>query len=155
MLEIITHPNNILRQKARKLERSEIKSAKIQKLINEMIETMNKKQGLGLAAPQINQSLQIIIVQKNNETVVFINPKILKKSWRKDVLEEGCLSVPEVYCEVKRAKKIKIQALDRNGEVTKFNAKGLFARIIQHEIEHLDGILIIDKQGKCEKPPKL
>ncbi|NQU83436.1 MAG: peptide deformylase [Parcubacteria group bacterium] len=154
MLEIITHPNKILRQKARKLERSEIKSGKIQKLIDEMIESMKEKDGIGLAAPQINKSLQIIIIRKNDGAVAFINPKILKKSWRKESLEEGCLSVPGIYCDVKRSKKIKMQATNRNGETTKFNAEGLFARILQHEVEHLEGILIIDKQ-KCEKPPKL
>lgn len=154
-MKIITYPNEKLREKAKPLDLSEIKKEKIQKLIDEMIETMEKKDGVGLAAPQINESIQIIVVKNNGEPFVFVNPKITDTSWSKSETEEGCLSVPGVYCQIKRPKKIRLVALDRFGVKLKLKATGLFAKVIQHEIDHLNGILIIDKQEKCEKPPQM
>lgn len=157
MLTIVTHPNKILRQQARELKKDELQNFEIQNLIDEMSETMKEKDGIGLAAPQIGKSLQIIIVQKNNETQAFVNPKIISSSWRKNIMEEGCLSLPGIYCEVKRAKKIKMKALSRKGEEVKIVAENLFARVIQHEVDHLEGILIIDRAGgdKCKEIKKM
>ena len=155
MLKIITHPNEILRKKAKKVAISKIKNEKIQKLIDEMIEIMEKEDGVGLAAPQIGESFQIITVKNNSEILVFINPKITDQSWSKSEMEEGCLSVPGIFCKIKRPKKIRLSAFDRFGEKIKLKATGLFGRIIQHETDHLYGILIIDKQEKCEKLSQL
>jgi peptide deformylase len=154
MLKIITYENPILRQKAKKLSKEEIKSKKIQTLAKEMTEAMIKNDGVGLAAPQINESICIIVVKNFGEPVVMINPEIYKKSWRKETGEEGCLSIPGFYCQVKRHKKISVRALDINGEKMDFQAEDMFARVIQHETDHLKGILITDANKKCEKPIK-
>lgn len=123
----------------------EIKSPAIQKLIFDMKETVIPACGIGLAAPQVGLLLRLIVIALNDKLMAFINPKITKFSWRKEVDEEGCLSVPGKFGPVKRSKIIKVEALDERGKLLKFKAKDLFARVIQHEIDHLDGILFIDK----------
>ena len=146
ILPIITNPNDILRQKAKEVV--DIKSKRIQQLILDMTETMKKKDGIGLAAPQINKSLKMVVVNTTNETLVLINPKITKKSWKKENGEEGCLSIPGVFGMVKRHKSVKAKFLDRKGEKVEIKAQGMLARVIQHEIDHLNGILFIDKLEK-------
>lgn len=143
MLKIITNPNKILRQKASAIK--DITDKEIQKLIPEMIETMLRKDGLGLAAPQVGQSVRMIAVRHKDGELIMINPMIVKKSLLKEIDEEGCLSVPNIFGEVKRCKKITVKYLDGDGKQHKISAEGLFARVIQHEIDHLDGILFIDK----------
>ena len=136
--------NPILRQKAQQVK--EI-TAEIKQLVLDMIETLESNQGVGLAAPQVGQLLQIIIAkpEANKEALVLINPQIKKTSRKKDVMEEGCLSLPDISVPVERAVKITVQTLDINGQPNKIKAKGLLARVIQHEIDHLSGILIVDK----------
>ena len=150
-MNIITYPNSILRQKTRKIKKSEI--ANLQSLISKMITIMKEKEGLGLAAPQIGESLKITIVAADNkgEVLVLINPKILRKSLRKELGEEGCLSLPGIYGLVKRPKKIKVTALNKEGKKIKFFAADIFARIICHETDHLNGVLFIDKTKKIIK----
>ncbi|HMB25839.1 MAG TPA: peptide deformylase, partial [Patescibacteria group bacterium] len=125
----------------------------MQKFIDEMKETMVKKDGVGLAGPQVGVTKRLIIVNTKNGTKCFINPEIVKKSWKKEAGEEGCLSVPGVYGSVKRSVRVVIHAYDRNGEKIKLETKGLLARIFQHEIDHLNGVLFIDKikNGKNNK----
>ncbi|PIP29364.1 peptide deformylase [Candidatus Kuenenbacteria bacterium CG23_combo_of_CG06-09_8_20_14_all_36_9] len=148
MLPIITHPNPILRQKARELTREDILNPKFKKLMADMAETMLKKDGFGLAAPQINQSIRLVTVNNNGEIAVFLNPKILKKSWRKNIAEEGCLSIPNVFLPIKRHSTITLEFLNLAGDKQILKTKDLLARILQHEIDHLDGILFIDKAEK-------
>lgn len=143
MLKIVIHPNSILRKKSEKIK--DPLSLDIQKLIPEMIKTMIAKDGVGLAAPQIGKNIRMIIVRYKDNNLVIINPKIIKKSLLKEWDEEGCLSVPGIFGDVKRCKKITIKYLDELGKEKKLSAEGLLARIIQHEIDHLDGILFIDK----------
>ncbi len=143
ILPIIINPNDILRQKAKEVV--DVKSKKTQQLIYNMAETMKKEDGIGLAAPQINESLRIVVVNATNKPLVLINPKITKKSWKKESGEEGCLSVPNVYGMVKRHKSIKVKFLNQRGKRVKIQAQDMLARVIQHEIDHLDGILFIDK----------
>lgn len=143
MLEIIINPNPILRKKSQNV--TDILSDKIQKLIPEMIETMKIKDGVGLAAPQIGQNIRLLVVVYKDKDLVVINPKIVKKSLLKEWDEEGCLSVPHKYGRVKRHKNIILKYLDENKKEQTLKAKGLLARIMQHEIDHLDGILFIDK----------
>jgi len=114
-----------------------------------MAETMEVKDGIGLAAPQIGQLLRIIVVKPNpkEKTLILINPEIKKFSRKKDVMAEGCLSLPNIEAPVERAVKITVQALDLNGRKIKIKAKGLSARVIQHEVDHLEGILIVDKRA--------
>ena len=143
--KIETGANNpVLRQKAKEVK--EI-TAEIKQLVLDMIETMEAKDGIGLAAPQVSQLLQIIIAkpEANKEALVLINPQIKKTSRKKDVMEEGCLSLPNLSVPVARPVKITVQGLAPNGQSVKIKAKGLLARVIQHEIDHLDGTLIVDK----------
>jgi len=136
--------NPVLRQEAKEVK--EI-TAQIKQLVLDMTETMETKDGLGLAASQVGQSLQIIIAkpEPNKEALVLINPQIKKTSRKKDIMIEGCLSLPNIEVPVERAVKITVQALDLNSQKIKIKAKGLLARVIQHEIDHLEGILIVDK----------
>ncbi len=146
LLNIQTGQDNpVLRQKTKKIK--EI-TAEIKQLVLDMVETLEVNNGLGLAAPQVNQLLQIIIAKSepDKEALVLINPQIKKTSRKKEVMEEGCLSLPDISIPVERPNKITVQGLTLNGQLIKIKAKGLLARIIQHEIDHLDGILIVDKR---------
>ncbi len=156
MFEIIKHPNKILRQKSKEINLDEIKNKEFQKLIIEMTETMFKKDGAGLAAPQIGKNIRVIIVNKNNKAIIMINPEISKKSWSKEIDQEGCLSVVDkkgeiYYLPVSRHKKINCIYFDIKGKKQKIEATNLLARIIQHEIDHLDGILFIDRAIEDKK----
>ncbi len=138
--------NPILRQKSEKVK--EI-TPELRRLAFDMAETMEVKDGIGLAAPQIGQLIRIIVVKPkpNEKTLILINPEIKKSSRKKDVMVEGCLSLPEIEVPVERAIKISGQALDLNGQKIKIKAKGLLARVIQHEVDHLEGVLIVDKRA--------
>ena len=121
-----------------------------------MIDTMNSAKGIGLAAVQIGQSIRLAIVNKDadeslKEHLVIINPKIFSASSEIDTEEEGCLSIPGKTCLVPRHRKIKIRYTDVSGQEQKLKATGLFARVIQHEIDHLDGVLIIERTMKMIK----
>ncbi|MFC1700557.1 peptide deformylase [Patescibacteria group bacterium] len=137
--------NPILRQKTNKVKRI---TPEIKELILNMIETMDAKQGIGLAAPQVGQSLQIITIRPDPQqpAIVLINPEIIKKSFKKDIVEEGCLSLPSIQVEVKRPVSITVKAININNEQIKIKTDGLLSRVIQHEIDHLNGILIVDKK---------
>lgn len=136
--------NPILRQKAKQVKEITVQ---IKQLILDMIETLEANNGAGLAAPQVSQLLQIIVAkpEADKEALVLINPQIKKTSRKKEVMEEGCLSLPDISVPVERPNKITVQGLALNGQLVKIKAKGLLARIIQHEIDHLNGVLITDK----------
>jgi len=115
-------------------------------LAKDMIETMIKNEGLGLSANQVGKNIRMFVVHPDlTRRPIFINPEITKTSKRTDVLEEGCLSLPGIYRPVNRTKSIKIKALNQKGKQFKLKANDLLARVIQHEIDHLNGILITDK----------
>ena len=166
-LEIKKYPEPVLRKKAGKI--GEI-TPEIKKLGQDMIETILKSepQGVGLAGPQVGVSKRIIVAQtakgpavfnsrlydyaianqgsgERRRAMVLINPEILKKSRQTEIMEEGCLSLPGILVEIKRAREITIEALDINGKKSKIKAKGILARILQHEIDHLDGVLITNR----------
>lgn len=145
ILLIITDPNPILKKKSVEIELKKINSKEIQELYLNMEKTMEEKKGVGLAAPQIGKNIRLIIINTKDGGVAMFNPKIIRKSLTKEWGEEGCLSVPGLFCQVKRHKKITCKYLNKNGEEEKIIAQGLMARVIQHEIDHLDGILFIDK----------
>ncbi|MFA6428036.1 MAG: peptide deformylase [Candidatus Buchananbacteria bacterium] len=156
MLKIITLPNPILRQTAKELTAAEINSAAIQQLIKEMVPAMIKADGVGLAAPQVAQSVSLVVINRQHldqtaEPLILLNPKITKKSFRKVVGEEGCLSVPGYLGLVSRHKIITVKYLDPAGQPQKLTVKDLFARVVQHELDHLAGILYIDKAKKLFK----
>lgn len=126
----------------------------ILKLADEMIATCRKANGIGLAAPQIGRSIRICIINLEHigmAPFVLINPKIIKKSWKKIEMEEGCLSIPGVFGIVKRPEKIWAKAQNLSGEKLEFNANGLLSRVIQHEVDHLDGILFTTKVTRLTK----
>lgn len=149
-LSILTIPKyeKNLRQKSKQIEPDLIISPAMQIFFDQLGKTMFQADGLGLAAPQVAKQLRIIAVNISNEAHIFINPQITKKSFFKNVAQEGCLSIPNVYGEVERPKKITLKYLDRQGKPHKQKFKNLTARIIQHEVDHLDGILFIDKLVK-------
>lgn len=149
MFKIITNPNPILRKKSQPIK--DVLDVELQKMLPEMVETMIKKDGVGLAAPQIGKNIRLVTVRFKNNNLILFNPIIVKKSLLKEWDEEGCLSVPGVFGDVKRHKKIAIKYLDQNNLEQQLKAEGLLARIIQHEIDHLDGILFIDKAKNLRK----
>lgn len=116
-----------------------------------MAETMYTVSGVGLAASQVGAPKRIILVDgEEDELIVLINPVIIK-SEGEVVEEEGCLSVPDIYSQVKRSSKVTIKALNENGDMIEITKEGLIARALQHEIDHLDGILFIDRIGRMER----
>ncbi|MBU4601070.1 peptide deformylase [Patescibacteria group bacterium] len=151
ILPILINPNPILRKKSTQIRRDEIKTKEFQRLCLDMAETMKEKDGAGLAAPQIGRNIRLVAVKTEDGAVCMINPKIIKKSWAKELGDEGCLSVPDVFGRVKRHKKIICKYLDKKGKEIKIEAEGLMARVIQHEIDHLDGVLFIDKACDIKK----
>ena len=150
------HP--VLRAKARAIERGEIKTASVQKLIDDLLDTMAEYHGVGLAAPQVHQGLRVFVASldagedgdQQAEPYVIINPEISVVG--SDIVEdwEGCLSIPDVRGRVPRAREIKLRALDRHGERIQLSAHDFAARVIQHETDHLDGVLFFDRMRSLE-----
>jgi peptide deformylase len=141
--EILHFPDPRLRNLARPVEEVD---DEIRQLVDDMFETMYDAPGIGLAAIQINVAKRVIVVdvsEDKSEPLCFINPEILEKEGE-ETMDEGCLSVPEIYETVTRAEKIRVRALDREGETFEMDADGLLAVCIQHEIDHLDGKLFVD-----------
>jgi peptide deformylase len=148
------HP--VLRTKARAVERGHIKLPIVQKLIDDMIETMVEYHGVGLAAPQVHEGVRVFVASLEagegspNETVALINPEITPVGG--EVVEdwEGCLSIPDIRGRVPRARDIRVRAFDRHGERVELRAHDYSARVIQHETDHLDGILFFDRMRSFE-----
>ena len=145
------HP--VLRAKARALDKAEIRSAAIQKLIDDMLDTMSEYHGVGLAAPQVHEGVRLFVAaldsgdddEEEAEAIAVINPEITIVG--SDVVEdwEGCLSIPDIRGRVPRAREIKVRALDRTGARIELSAHDFPARVIQHETDHLDGVLFFDR----------
>lgn len=150
--EIIIYPHPLLRQKAKRVKTPI--SPQLLNLAHEMIKIMQKNQGIGLAAPQVGEGKRLIVAAFQNDPLILFNPEITKKSFKKEGSEEGCLSLPNIFGIVKRHRQITLQALSQAGSKININAEGLLARVIQHEIDHLDGILFIDKAEKYTKGEK-
>jgi len=151
------HP--VLRRKARALDKHELKDAAVQKLIDDMIDTMTEYHGVGLAAPQVHESLRLFVAAfdagdeeegREPEPVVLINPEITPVGG--DTVEdwEGCLSIPDIRGRVPRAREIRVRAYDRRGDRIELRAHDFPARVIQHETDHLDGILFFDRMRSFE-----
>ncbi len=146
ILEIKKYPDEVLKKKADYVRSI---NGDLRKLIDDMIETMYNARGIGLAAPQVGVLKRIIVLDTNltenqRSPVVLINPEIVR-SEGEIVSEEGCLSIPGFITKIKRKEKVFVKALDRNGKQIEIEGTGLFARALQHEIDHLEGILIIDR----------
>lgn len=147
-LPIITYPNKILEKKTKKI--TDIKSPEIKELIFDMLETLEKNKGLGLAANQVGAPLRLCIIKIDGKTHILINPKYKSRSWKKIIFEEGCLSFPGQFFPIKRHKKVKVAAQDRNGNEIVIEAEGILSRALQHEIDHLDGILFTSRKVKIK-----
>jgi len=150
---ILTEPNPILRQVSKPVENV---GREEQKLMDDMLETMYAANGIGLAAIQIGVPKRIIVMdiskdENKKEPKYFVNPKIKNKDNQKSTYEEGCLSVPNQFAEIDRPKKCDVEYLDYNGEKKTLIAEGLLATCIQHEMDHLEGILFIDYLSKLKK----
>ncbi len=148
ILEIKKYPSPVLKNKAEEVLTI---TPEVKESILDMIEIVKKEKGIGLAAPQVGVSKRIIVIETEKGVTSFINPEILEKSKEKAIEEEGCLSLPGLYLKIKRAKKIEIRAKNIEGEELKIKAEGLLARVFQHEIDHLDGILIINRIGLLQR----
>jgi len=148
-LTIRLYGDPVLRRKSREVEEV---NGDIRKLIDNMAKLMYQNKGLGLAAPQVGILKRAIIADVGDGLVSLVNPKIL---WRqgKDTMSEGCLSIPAINLEIKRSKEVIVEGLTKEGEKVQLGAVGLLARVLQHEIEHLDGILIIDRVPKKKIKP--
>ena len=152
-MEIIKIPNKILAKTTEKVGLKDIKSGSFKELVLNMKKAMIDNEGIGLAANQINKDLSIFVIDErlaaeNNVPDVFFNPEITEYSKNKDELEEGCLSIPGYGANLKRSKKIKIKAIDKNGNKTKLKARGFLARVLQHETDHLHGKTIKDRANE-------
>jgi len=151
--QILTEPNKILREKSLFVEKVD---EDLQKLMDDMLETMYAAPGIGLAAIQVGIPKRIIVLDiasKDGERnpMFFVNPEIIEKSENNSTYEEGCLSVPGQFAEIDRPDKCHIKYLDYHGLSKEIKAEGMLATCIQHEIDHLDGILFIDYLSKLKK----
>ena len=151
--QILTEPNKVLRQKSLPVENVD---KDLQILMDDMLETMYAAPGIGLAAIQVGVAKRVIVLdieqkEGNKSPIFLVNPEIVEKSKNLSTYEEGCLSVPGQFAEIDRPDKCHIKYLDYNGEKKEINAKGMLATCIQHEIDHLEGILFIDHLSKLKK----
>jgi len=142
-------PDPVLRQKAKKVTKID---KSVQRLIDDMIETMRAAPGVGLAAPQIGVPLRVAVIEiPGNEVMVLINPEIVKRQGER-LVQEGCLSIPGYQGEVKRSVWVKVKAQDRQGRNIRLKGEELLAQALEHEIDHINGVLYVDR---VEGPDKL
>ncbi len=149
ILEIKKYPDKILKEKTTLIDPESIKNDDLQRLIDDMTETMYAMRGIGLAANQVGIPKRLCVVdisirEQKNPLIVLINPVIIGREGKEEA-EEGCLSLPGYLQTIKRSAKVIVKAFDREGKTIEMEATGLLARVFQHEIDHLDGLLIIDR----------
>ncbi len=150
---LIILPDPLLRQVSKPVERVD---DMLRKLAGDMLETMYDAPGIGLAAIQIGLPMRLLVIdlaKEDDEPAphVFVNPEILESSDERSVYEEGCLSIPEYYAEVERPAFVRVKYVDRDGKQQEMQAEGLMATCLQHEIDHLDGVLFIDHISKLKR----
>lgn len=158
--EIVTPPDPVLRQEAGKVRAF---NSELRELVDDMVETMRAAPGVGLAAPQVSVSQRVIVVEyadppedpdaepSEPELYCLINPEITKESRQRSLGNEGCLSLPGYFGEVERAQSVAVRGFTETGDLTRIEAEGWLARIFQHEIDHLNGILFIDRANQVWK----
>ena len=150
---LIILPDPLLRQASKPIEQID---TEIQRLADDMLETMYDAPGIGLAAIQIGVPRRMLVIDVAREgeektPLVFINPEIVASSDERSVYEEGCLSIPDYYAEVERPARVTVKHLDRNGKEQLTEADGLLATCVQHEIDHLNGVLVIDYISRLKR----
>jgi peptide deformylase len=148
-MEITKIPHEVLANRTKDISADDIKNGTYTELVSDMKKTMKEAEGVGLAANQIGKDLSIFVIdpklaQQHEVPDTYFNPEITEYSPDTEEVEEGCLSIPGFYAEIKRSKKIMFKALDPEGKKIKFKAKGFLARVLQHETDHLNGIVIKD-----------
>ncbi|WP_201534229.1 peptide deformylase [Psychrobacter ciconiae] len=151
LLPILSYPDPRLRTIAAPVKAVD---DQVKTLIKDMLETMYDAQGIGLAATQVDRHIQLIVMdlsEDKDSPMVFINPKVTPLIDEKQPYEEGCLSVPDVYDKVERPVKVRIEALDENGEAVDMEATGLLAVCIQHEMDHLNGVIFVDYLSRLKQ----
>jgi peptide deformylase len=152
ILDIKTYPDSVLKKKSAPVEKN---GKDLQRLIDDMTETMHAASGVGLAAPQVGVHKRLIVIDVRNYegeggSLVLINPEIVSAEDMIDS-EEGCLSVPSFTAHIKRAGRVILKGLDRDFNAVEFEATGILARALQHEIDHLDGVLIVDRLSAIKR----
>ncbi len=152
---LLTNPDPKLRQRSIEIPHAEITSDRVVRLIADLKETVALENGVGIAAPQIGVQERMIIVESGHGPQAFINPRIVRKSLRKITSEEGCLSVPGVFGIVRRHRAVVVEAYNEKAEPVTIRAENFPACLFQHEIDHLDGVLFIDKVIRYTSHPKM
>lgn len=148
-MELVYYPHEVLRQKADPVESV---NAEIRDLMREMVPLMERNRGVGLAAPQVGISQRFFVVKfQDDEPLFFINPEIIATSHETGVYEEGCLSLPGVWAEVVRPLAITVQAINLKGRPFRLKTDGFLARVIQHELDHLNGVLFTDRLAEAQR----
>src|SRR5499426_3130556 len=148
------HP--VLREQARPLEKSDLRNPLVQKLIDDMIETMHEYHGVGLAGPQVHEGRRVFVALLDDEpgpesdAVAIINPELVPNAQKKEEGWEGCLSIPDIRGMVPRFTDITLRGLDREGKAVELQLKGFPARVAQHETDHLDGVLFFDRMTSMQ-----
>lgn len=150
---LIILPDPLLRQVSTPIERVD---AELQKLADDMLETMYDAPGIGLAAIQVGIARRLLVIDlskdgEEKQPLVVINPEIIKSSDARSVYEEGCLSIPDYYAEVERPAQVTVKSIDREGKEQMIEADGLLATCLQHEIDHLNGVLFIDHISRLKR----
>jgi len=148
MLKIVTYPDPFLRQMAEEVDTFD---DSLHVLLDQMQEVMYHDDGVGLAAPQIGVSKRIIVLDDGNGLIHLMNPEIITSGSNEEVVEEGCLSLPGIIVPVSRPGEVVVKGLNESGDPVKYEADALLARILQHEIDHLNGILIIDHISSIQR----
>ncbi|KAF0182921.1 MAG: peptide deformylase [Nitrospirae bacterium] len=152
VLDIKTYPADVLKQKAKPIQNVD---DDLQQLIIDMIETMHEARGIGLAAPQVGVSKRLVVLDLSSReekmpVLVLVNPEIIEAEGIVES-EEGCLSIPECLMSIKRAEKVKVRAMDPAGKIIEIEAEGLLARALQHELDHLDGVVLFDRLSAIKR----
>jgi len=156
ILPIVKYPQKILRNKTRQVAFP--LAAPLKKLVRNMHDTVKKAEGIGLAAPQVGHDLAIIVVELESlglPPFALINPEIIESSKKKNEMEEGCLSIPKVFGMVSRPESIKFRGFNIQGQEIVAHADGMLAKVLQHEIDHINGVLIIDRIKKYTQGEEL
>ena len=152
IIPVRVFPDSILRQKSKRVRTID---NSIHKLIGDMIETMHSAGGVGLAAPQLGTPLRVIVIgMPEQEDIVLINPKIVRRSGER-LVDEGCLSVPGYIGEIKRAELVRVKGRDQKGREIRIKANELLAQVLEHEMDHLNGVLYVDHLESMDKLRKI
>ncbi len=153
IMPVIKMDNPVLHRKAKKVSKID---GSVQKLVDDMIDTMHDVEGVGLAAPQVGVPLQVVVIQMPDEedVITLINPEIVKTSEESEAMTEGCLSLPGYRGEVKRFTSVTVKARDREGKPIRIKGEGLMAQALQHEVDHINGVVFVDHLESMDKLEK-